>query len=92
MGKVISVFDTDVGPMAVILVGATFVGSMDTVWASGTLRVALTDAPACGYDAVNVTIERIRVHKSASAGEADAGWVDLVLTAPKKVLKAYDAS
>jgi phosphatidylserine decarboxylase len=37
--RVISVFDTDVGPMAVILVGATFVGSMDTVWA-GTVTPA----------------------------------------------------
>lgn len=31
--RVISVFDADAGPMAVILVGATMVGSMDTVWA-----------------------------------------------------------
>jgi len=37
--RVISVFDTDAGPMAVILVGATFVGSMDTVWA-GTVTPA----------------------------------------------------
>ena len=37
--RVISVFDSDAGPMAVILVGATFVGSMDTVWA-GTLTPA----------------------------------------------------
>lgn len=31
--RVISVFDTDFGPMALIMVGAIFVGSMDTVWA-----------------------------------------------------------
>ncbi|MCU0766158.1 MAG: archaetidylserine decarboxylase [Gammaproteobacteria bacterium] len=37
--RVISVFDTACGPMAVILVGATFVGSMDTVWA-GTVTPA----------------------------------------------------
>lgn len=30
--RVICVFDTEVGPMAVILVGALFVGSMETVW------------------------------------------------------------
>jgi phosphatidylserine decarboxylase len=30
--RVICHFDTAVGPMAVILVGAIFVGSMDTVW------------------------------------------------------------
>ena len=37
--RVISVFDTEVGTMAVILVGATMVGSMDTVWA-GTVTPA----------------------------------------------------
>ena len=31
--RVISLFDTDIGPMAVIMVGAIFVGSMETVWA-----------------------------------------------------------
>ncbi|MGE0385470.1 MAG: archaetidylserine decarboxylase [Gammaproteobacteria bacterium] len=33
--RVVCVFDTRFGPMAVILVGALFVGSMDTVWATG---------------------------------------------------------
>jgi phosphatidylserine decarboxylase len=31
--RVICMFDSDVGPMAVILVGAIFVGSIETVWA-----------------------------------------------------------
>lgn len=53
--------------------------------ATGTLRLALTDAPACGYDAVNVTIERVRVHKSASAGDNDGGWVDIALAQPTTV-------
>lgn len=51
----------------------------------GTLRLALTDAPACGYDAVNVTIDKIRVHKSATATDNDAGWVDIALAQPKRV-------
>ncbi|MDH5229887.1 MAG: archaetidylserine decarboxylase [Gammaproteobacteria bacterium] len=34
--RVVSIFSTDIGPMAVILVGAIFVSSMDTVWA-GTI-------------------------------------------------------
>ena len=45
----------------------------------GTVRFSLTDAPACGYDAVNVTIERVRVHASDSAVEGDAGWSEVVL-------------
>lgn len=31
--RVISLFDTEAGPLALILVGAIFVGSMETVWA-----------------------------------------------------------
>ena len=53
--------------------------------ASGTLRLALTDAPACGYDRVNVTIERIRIHASATAQDGDAGWSEMVLTPAKRV-------
>ncbi|HLA75072.1 MAG TPA: archaetidylserine decarboxylase [Gammaproteobacteria bacterium] len=34
--RVITIFDTEAGPMAVILVGALFVGSMETVW-EGTI-------------------------------------------------------
>ncbi len=53
---------------------------------SGTLRVALTDAPACGFDQVNVTVERVRVHQSSTAGDNDGGWVDLpVVNGPRKV-------
>ncbi|OGT89603.1 MAG: phosphatidylserine decarboxylase [Gammaproteobacteria bacterium RIFOXYA12_FULL_61_12] len=37
--RVVNLFDTEVGPMAVILVGAIFVGCMDTVWA-GTVAPA----------------------------------------------------
>jgi phosphatidylserine decarboxylase len=37
--RVVTVFETEIGPMAVILVGAIFVGCMDTVWA-GTLAPA----------------------------------------------------
>nr|WP_323697115.1 archaetidylserine decarboxylase [Thiorhodovibrio litoralis] len=31
--RVVTVFDTDIGPMAMVLVGAIFVGSIETVWA-----------------------------------------------------------
>lgn len=52
---------------------------------TGTLRLALTDAPACGYDSVNVTIDRVRVHASSTASESDTGWHDIVLPAPRRV-------
>ncbi len=30
----------------------------------GTLGVSLTDAPACGFDAVNVTVSKVRIHQT----------------------------
>lgn len=53
--------------------------------APGTLGVSLTDAPACGYDAVNVTINKVRVHQSASAPDTAAGWTDITLNPPRKI-------
>ena len=60
-------------------------GSSTDAGGVGTLRVALTDSPACGYDAVNVTIEKIRVHQSASATDTDAGWTDLAVTPSRRI-------
>ena len=60
-------------------------GGSDPVGTTGTLRLSLTDAPACGYDNVFVTVEKVRVHKSGAAGDADAGWSEVVLAAPQRV-------
>jgi Domain of unknown function (DUF4382) len=57
-------------------------GSSDGI---GTLRLALTDAPACGYDNVWVTVEKVRVHRSDSAGENDSGWSEVVLASPQRI-------
>jgi hypothetical protein len=51
----------------------------------GTLSVALTDAPACGFDAVNVTVSKVRVNKSATASETDGGWTDVTVSPAKKI-------
>ncbi|RJG15370.1 DUF4382 domain-containing protein [Massilia cavernae] len=51
----------------------------------GTLGVSITDAPACGFDAVNVTVTKVRVHQSSSAGEGESGWSDITLSAPRKI-------
>lgn len=50
----------------------------------GTLRVSITDAPAC-YEHVYITVAGVRVHTSSSAGEGDAGWRELTLAAPKRI-------
>jgi hypothetical protein len=66
--------------------GAAAAGGGQTgVAAMGTLRLALTDAPACGFDKVYVTVERVRVHQSSTSGEAEAGWSEIVLDKPKRL-------
>jgi hypothetical protein len=52
---------------------------------SGTLRVALTDAPACGYDHVYVTVQKVRVNQSSSAADTDAGWSEVVVSPPRRL-------
>lgn len=53
--------------------------------AQGTLGVAMTDAPACGFDHVNVTVNKVRVHQSATASDTDAGWTDITLNPARKI-------
>lgn len=52
---------------------------------NGTLRLALTDAPACGYEHVWVTVEKVRVHRSDMAGPNDSGWSEVALAAPQRI-------
>ena len=47
---------------------------------NGTLALSLTDAPSCGYSAVNVTITKLSVHQSSTASVTDAGWIDIPIT------------
>lgn len=53
--------------------------------APGTLGVSLTDAPACGFDAVNVTVAKVRVHQNSLASDTDAGWTDITLSPARKI-------
>ncbi len=55
------------------------------VASSGTLRVALTDAPSCGYDHVYVTVDKVRVNQSATAADSDGGWTDLTLSPARRI-------
>lgn len=61
------------------------VSNSGTTPATGTLGVSLTDAPACGFDAVNVTVSKVRVHQSSSAAENDADWHDIILNPGRKI-------
>jgi hypothetical protein len=51
----------------------------------GTLKLGITDAPSCGYDEVNVTIQKLRVHQVAGAAESDPGWAEIDLGAGRRI-------
>lgn len=65
--------------------GAAVGGAAGDGAAFGALSLAITDAPACGYDEVHVTVEKVRLHRSASAAESAAGWQELQVTPPRRI-------
>jgi hypothetical protein len=71
-------------PLAALLAACGGGGGTDDS-GTGTMRAAMTDAPACGYEAVNVTVEKVRVHQSASAADGDTGWQEVVLNPARRV-------
>jgi hypothetical protein len=73
------------GGLAVASLAACGGGGGTSTADSGTLRLALTDAPACGYDAVNVTIQKVRVHQNSNASDNDGGWSEIVLNPARRV-------
>src|SRR3569832_2040844 len=59
-----------------------FLGACSDVGSSqGTLKVSLTDSPACGFDQINVTLSKVRIHPSEGADEQAAGWSEIDLSA-----------
>jgi len=70
---------------AVLIAGCGGSGSSSSSTASGILGVSLTDAPACGFDKVYVTVNKIRIHQSSLATAATAGWSDITLNPAQKI-------
>lgn len=71
--------------VALALAGCGGGGGADATPATGTLGVSLTDAPACGFDKVYVTVVKVRVHQSSSASDTEAGWTDITLNPARKI-------
>lgn len=51
----------------------------------GTMSLSMTDAPACGYDHVYLTVEKVRVHKVSDAADTADGWSEVVLNPAKRI-------
>lgn len=52
---------------------------------AGVVSVSLTDAPACGFDEVNVTVRQVRIHQSANADDNGGGWTTITLDPPRRI-------
>lgn len=73
------------GALALAALAACGGGGGGDAGGTGTLRVSMTDAPSCGYDHVWVTVDRVRVHRSATAADGDAGWSEIVLSPARRI-------
>ncbi|WP_288381435.1 DUF4382 domain-containing protein [uncultured Massilia sp.] len=59
----------------------------------GTLAVSLaSNAPACGFDAVNVTISKLRFRQDFNTDPNAAGWTELSFTPAKKLNLLHPAT
>jgi len=65
--------------------GGGGIGGSGAPVGSGTMKVSMTDAPSCGYDAVYVTVDKVRVHQGSDAADGASGWVDIPLARPQRV-------
>lgn len=66
--RVVAIFDTELGPMAMVLVGAMIVASIETVW-SGLVAPLKRDVKSVRYDAH----EQITLEKGAEMGRFKLG-------------------
>lgn len=66
--------------LLIFLWGCSDAGSGD-----GTLKVTLTDSPACGFDQVNVTLSKVRIHPNEGADQQAAGWREIDLSATGRI-------
>jgi phosphatidylserine decarboxylase len=80
--RVVNLFDTDAGPMAVIMVGAIFVASMDTVWA-GTVTPRRRQVRSWEYGRKSTAATKLG--KGAEMGRFNMGSTVILLFAKDAV-------
>ena len=77
--RVVAIFDTELGPMAMILVGAIFVGSMDTVWAGNVAPRKGNYVHKWDYRNRHKDVEPIILEKGEEMGRFNMGSTVIVL-------------
>jgi phosphatidylserine decarboxylase len=83
--RVIALFETAMGPMALIMVGALFVGSIETVW-SGQVTPPHSRKGIGSYHLQ----QPIQLDRGAEAGRFNMGSTVILLTSPGAVQWAKD--
>ncbi len=78
--RVVAIFDTEIGPLAMVLVGALFVGSMETVWAGEISPPHSRDPEPKMFGQTDT----IRLEKGMEMGRFNMGSTVILLT-PKKL-------
>jgi phosphatidylserine decarboxylase len=73
--RLVCIFDTDIGPMAIILVGAMLVGSMKTIW----------EMPPRSSTIQTQTYDNIRIERGAELGHFKMGSTVIALFAKDKI-------
>ena len=85
--RAVCIFDTERGPMAVVLVGAMIVASIETVWA-GLVTPPKRELKSTRYDAA--ARAPIELTKGAELGRFKLGSTAIVLFGPEQVQWATD--
>ena len=78
--RLVAMFDTDHGPLAMVLVGALFVGSMETVWAGEVSPPHVRDPQPAFYQPMSP----VTLAKGAEMGRFNMGSTVILLT-PKSL-------
>lgn len=79
--RAVAIFDTDIGPMAVVLVGAMIVAGIETVWDGQIAPFASRDIATSLYPYQNITLI-----KGDEMGRFKLGSTAIVLFAKDKIL------
>jgi phosphatidylserine decarboxylase len=78
--RVAAIFDTDIGPMAVVLVGAMIVAGIETVWDGHLAPMGSRETQTSLYPYQNIVLE-----KGAEMGRFKLGSTAIILFAKDKV-------
>ena len=78
--RVAAIFDTDIGPMAVVLVGAMIVAGIETVWDGNLAPMGSRETQTSLYPYQNIVLE-----KGAEMGRFKLGSTAIILFARDKV-------